>query len=89
MMIMPAPRKYPPELRERSMRLVAGPEGRTGAVAERAVTRIGQRGGVTPATRGWSKQAAIDAGERPGTTTSDAQHIKALEAQVRELKRTK
>ena len=33
------------------------------------------------------KQAAIDAGERPGTTTSDAQRIKKLEAEVRELKR--
>nr|WP_170192041.1 hypothetical protein [Rhodoglobus vestalii] len=36
---------------------------------------------------GWCKQAAIDAGERPGTTTSEAQRIKALEAEVRELKR--
>src|SRR5690606_833664 len=30
---------------------------------------------------------AIDAGERPGTTTNDAQRIKQLEAEVRELKR--
>ena len=37
--------------------------------------------------RGWCKQAAIDAGERPGTTTSDANRIKQLEAEVRELKR--
>jgi transposase-like protein len=36
---------------------------------------------------GWCKQAAIDAGERPGTTTSDAQRIKALEAEVDELRR--
>lgn len=46
-----------------------------------AVVRIGQRTGVNADTlRGWCKQAAIDAGERPGTTTSDAQRIKALEA---------
>ncbi|MEV8025099.1 hypothetical protein, partial [Microbacterium sp. NPDC080220] len=34
-----------------------------------------------------ASKAAIDAGERPGTTTSEAQRIKALEAEVRELKR--
>ncbi len=37
--------------------------------------------------RNWCKQAAIDADERPGTTTSDAARIKQLEAEVRELKR--
>jgi len=53
-----------------------------------AVVRIGQRVGVNADTlRGWCKQAAIDAGERPGTTTSDAARIKQLEAETRELKR--
>jgi hypothetical protein len=53
-----------------------------------AVIRIGQRVGVNPDTlRGWCKQAAIDAGERPGTTTADAARIKALEQENRELKR--
>ncbi len=53
-----------------------------------AVIRIGQRVGVNPDTlRGWVKQAQIDAGERPGTTTDDALRIKQLEAEVRELKR--
>jgi transposase len=35
---------------------------------------------------GWCKQAAIDSGERPGTTTGDAQRIKQMEAENRELK---
>lgn len=53
-----------------------------------AVVRIGQRVGVNPDTlRGWCKQAAVDAGERPGTTTADAVRIKQLEGEVRELKR--
>lgn len=53
-----------------------------------AVIRVGQRVGVIPDTlRGWCKKAAIDAGERPGTATSEAQRIKSLEAEVRELKR--
>ncbi|WP_299572238.1 hypothetical protein [uncultured Williamsia sp.] len=49
---------------------------------------IGRSHGVNADTlRGWCKQAAIDAGERPGTTTSDAQRIKSLEVEVREFKR--
>jgi transposase len=53
-----------------------------------AVARIGSRVGVNADTlRGWCKQADIDAGKRPGTTSDDAQKIKQLEAEVRELKR--
>ena len=53
-----------------------------------AVVRIGGRVGVNADTlRGWCKQADIDAGKRPGTTTDDAKRIKELEAEVRELKR--
>ena len=37
--------------------------------------------------RGWCKQALIDAGEAPGTTTPDARRIKDLERENRELKR--
>ena len=53
-----------------------------------AVHRVGQRVGVVPDTlRSWCRQADIDAGKRPGTTTGDAQRIKELEAENRELKR--
>jgi transposase len=89
MMIMPALRKYPQELRDRAVRLVyearkEDPELSLNA----AVVRVGQRTGVKADTlRGWSKQASIDAGERPGVTSSDAVRIKALEAEVKELKR--
>lgn len=65
---MPAPRKYPQELRERALRLVQ--EARTedpDLSLNQAVIRIGQRTGVNADTlRGWCKQAAIDAGERAG-----------------------
>ena len=54
-----------------------------------AVTRIGPRVGVVPDTlRGWMKQARIDSGQSPGTTTSDARRIKDLEREVKELKRS-
>ena len=86
---MPAPRKYPREVRERSIRLVleareAEPELSLNA----AVERIGPRLGVNKDTlRGWVKQAEIDAGRRSGVTTADATRIKELEREVRELKR--
>ena len=54
-----------------------------------AVVRIGSRVGVNADTlRGWCKQADIDAGKRPGTTSDEALKIKQLEAEVRELKRS-
>jgi transposase len=86
---VPAPRKYPNELRERAVRLV------TEAMAEEAdlslnaaVNRIGPKVGIVPDTlRGWCKQQRIDTGLASGTTTSEAVKIKALEQQVKELKR--
>ncbi|WP_304052032.1 IS3 family transposase, partial [Jatrophihabitans endophyticus] len=86
---MPAPRKYPAELRERAIRLVQEAQQQDPELSlNQAVKRIGERVGVNSDTlRGWCKQAAIDRGERPGTTTGDAKKIKDLEAEVRELKR--
>lgn len=86
---MPAPRKYPQELRERAMRLVQEARKEDPELSlNAAVVRIEQSTGVNPdALGGWCKQAAIDAGERPGTTSSDAARIKQLEAENRELKR--
>ncbi len=84
---MPAPRKYNGELRQRTMRLVAE-EQEPELSLTAAVKRIGPRVGVNVDTlRGWCKQADIDAGTRPGTTTADAARIKELEREVRELKR--
>ena len=86
---MPAPRKYPNELRERSVRLVNEARAEEpGLSINEACKRIGTRVGVNPDTlRGWYKQSAIDAGQLPGTSTPDAQRIRALEREVRELKR--
>ncbi len=86
---MPAPRKYPNELRERAQRLVVeAREQEPGLSLNAAVKRIGPRVGVQPDTlRGWCKQAEVDAGRTPGTTTTDAVKIKTLEQEVRELKR--
>jgi transposase-like protein len=53
-----------------------------------AVKRIGPRVGVVPGTlRGWGKQAAIDAGQRPGVSILEASGVNELEREVKELKR--
>jgi transposase len=85
---MVAPRKYPEELRGRAIRLALDarkdPASRSGAVR-----RIGEQLGINPETlRGWVTQAEIDAGGRPGTTTSDAQRLVELERENRELRRS-
>jgi transposase len=87
--LVPAPRKYNDELRERAQRLVREAREQEPALSlNAAVLRIGPRVGVNPDTlRGWCKQADVDAGRAPGTTTTDAATIKQLQAEVRELKR--
>lgn len=86
---VPAPRKYPNELRERAVRLVNEAMAEDpGLSLNAAVQRIGPRVNVVPDTlRGWTKQARINAGLLPGTTTGEAARIKDLERKVKELER--
>lgn len=86
---MPAPRKYPDELRERALRLVEEAMKDDPRLSlNAAVHRIGPRVGIVADTlRGWAKQRRIDTGLAPGTTSDDAARIKELEREVRELKR--
>lgn len=86
---MPAPRKYPQELRDRAIRLVAEAREQEPELSlHAAVKRVGPKLGINVDTlRGWCQQAEVDEGRRPGTTTSDAARIKELERENRELKR--
>ncbi|MFI7608685.1 IS3 family transposase [Micromonospora sp. NPDC049366] len=84
---MPAPKKYNDELRERATRLAVEAR-RDPASAVGAIRRIAGQLGVHPeALRTWVKKAETDAGDRPGTTSSDAERLAALEREVRELRR--
>jgi transposase len=84
---MPAPKKYSDELRERATRLAVEAR-REPAAGVGAIRRIADQLGVHPeALRTWVKQAETDTGQRPGTTSSDAERIAALEREVRELRR--
>jgi transposase len=84
---MPAQRKYPDELRERAVKMVLEIRQQEGK-GHGELARVGRQLGVHPeALRGWVKQAGIDAGTRPGTTTDDQRRIAELEREVRELRR--
>ena len=81
-------RRYPPELKERAVRLVLETieeEGDEFGV----ITRVAHQLAIGPESlRKWVRKAQIDAGERPGTTTSDNAKIRELEREVRELRRS-
>ena len=86
---MPAARKYPQELRERAIRLVREARDEEPELSlNAAVHRIGPRVGIVPDTlRSWCKQADIDTGRTPGLKTSEAEELKTLRHEVKELKR--
>ena len=84
---MAAPRKYGDELRERATRMAVDarqdPATRAGAIQ-----RVSNQLGMHPETlRNWVRQAEIDGGVRPGTTTDDVRRLGELEQENCELKR--
>jgi len=84
---MAAQRKYPEELRERAVKMVLEVRAREGK-GRGEIARIGRQLGIHPeALRTWIRQAEIDGGTRPGTTTDDKQRIAELERENRELRR--
>jgi|SRR5690349_1466297 transposase-like protein len=83
----PVPRRYPPELRERAVRLVAETAAERGD-RHGAVTDVARQLGIGPeSVRQWVRQAEIDAGTRGGLTTAERERIKQLERENRELRR--
>ena|SRR5947209_894530 len=80
-------RRYPPELRERAVRMYFEAVERAGE-RHGVITRIAQQLGIgAESLRNWVRQAEVDRGERGGTTTQDAQRMAELEREVRELRR--
>jgi transposase len=78
---MPAPRKYPDELRERAVRLVFE--------SGRPIARVARDLGVhKEALRHWVRQAEADAGTRNDRVTSgERERLRELEREVRELRK--
>ena len=84
---MSAPRKFSDELRERATRMAVELR-RDHATRSGAIRRVAEQLGMHPETlRNWVRQAEIDGGVRPGTTTDDVKRLAELEQENRELKR--
>jgi|SRR5512132_752977 transposase len=84
---MPTLRRYPPELRERAVRMVLELREQTGQRTG-TVARVAEQLGINKETlRNWINQAEIDDGQRPGVPTVERQRIAELEREIRELRR--
>ena len=84
----PTQKRYPPELRERAVRMAQDAIAQQGGQTFGVVTRVARHVGVgAESLRNWLKQAEIDSGRQAGTSTVDAQRIAELEREVRELRR--
>jgi transposase len=80
-------RYYPPELRERAVRLVFERREEAGSTRG-AVAKVARQLGIgDEALRKWVKQTEIDTGKRPGTPAASQAKIAELEAENRELRR--
>jgi transposase len=79
--------RYPPELRERAMRLVR--EHRDEHPSEwAAIQSVAGKLGMTPETlRLWLRRDEVDHRQRPGVTSGERERIRELEREVRELRR--
>jgi transposase len=83
----PSQKRYPPELKDRAVRLVQETIAETGESLG-VVTRVARQLGIgEESLRNWVRQAEIDRGRRPGLTTEERERLKQLERENRELRR--
>ena len=83
----PTTRRYTRQEKEQAVRLVRQLRkelGTSHGTVERVARQLGY--GIE-SVRGWVRQAEIDAGEAPGISTPDAEELKALRQEVKELRR--
>ena len=83
----PSSKRYPPELRERAVRMVCElrrqDPGDTGVLS-----RVARQLGIgKESLRAWVKQADVDAGRQPGLTTAEHDELIGLRKEVKELRR--
>jgi transposase len=80
-------RRYSSVEKENAVRLVRLRREETGE-SHGSVKAVAQQLGFgVESVRAWVKQADIDDGVKPGTTTADAERIKVLEQELKELRR--
>ena len=78
---------YPPELRERAIRMVAEVRGEYTSDWAAAQSEADKLGIGTPETvLNWVRKAQVDAGQRPGATSAEAAELRRLRAEVKQLR---
>jgi transposase len=83
----PTTRRYSEAEKERAVRAVRQLRKELGT-DHGTVKRVADQLGVGVETlRGWVKQAEIDAGVKPGVTSAEAERVRQLEQENRELRR--
>ena len=84
----PSAKRYPPEMRERAVRMANELTAEQGGQPFGVVAKVSRQLGIGPETlRKWLRQADIDSGTKPGTSSDDAKRIAELEREVRDLRR--
>ena len=79
--------RFSPEVRERAVRMVQEHSAEYPSLWA-AAQSIAPKIGCTPETLiEWLKREQIDTGQRPGVTSAEAQRIKELERENKELRR--
>ena len=79
------PKKIDAALRERAVRLVLEHQQEYPSLTAAIEAVAKQLGVARESVRRWVAQAQVDAGQRPGVTTSESEEIKRLKAKVRRL----
>jgi transposase len=84
---MSTSKRYPAEVRERAVRMVLEHRGEY-ETEWAAIASIAEKCGMTAETlRKWVRQVEVDGGRRPGVSSEEAQRIKELERENKELRR--
>ncbi len=83
----PTTRRYTPEEKAQAVRLVRQLRKELGTSQGTVGSVASQLGYGTESVRMWVKQADIDSGEGPGTTSGDQARVKTLTQENRELRR--
>ena len=78
---------YPPEVRERAVRMVFDHQGEYSS-QWKAIESIAAKLSINHETlRIWVRRAETDAGQRPGLTTDERTQLHELQKEIKELRR--